>query len=140
MKNKIRKIEEGDSYVLEKTITEDMVNSFAKLSGDYNPVHMDEKYCRGHGINGRIVHGMLLLSFLSTFLGMHFPGEGTLWLSNHIDFISPAKIGDSIRIKGTVTDRNTSNVLGLDILEIKISISNQLNKVLARGKVKVCIK
>jgi 3-hydroxybutyryl-CoA dehydratase len=83
----IREFEEisiGDSYSLKKTITDQMVREFADFSGDYNPIHMDEDFCRGHGLETRIVHGMLILSFLSALIGMHLPGEGTVWMSQDI--------------------------------------------------------
>ncbi|MEL7567973.1 MAG: MaoC family dehydratase, partial [Dehalobacterium sp.] len=110
----------GDTFSLEKTISLEMVQNFADFSGDYNPVHMDDKYCQEHGLGSRVVHGMLLLSFLSTFIGMHLPGPGALWLSQSIDFISPVRIDDSIKITGKVTGQDHTNALGLNIIVIKI--------------------
>lgn len=130
----------GYSYTLEKNITAEMVQAFADLTGDYNPVHMDEQYCKEHGMENRIAHGMLTLSFLSTLIGMHLPGEGAVWLSQNIDFIQPVKIGDTIKICGKVTEVNSSNLLNMDIITMKISISNQSGKIVARGSVKVTVK
>lgn len=130
----------GDSYTLKKTITETMVRQFAEFSGDYNPVHMDENYCRNHGLQTRIVHGMLILSFLSTLIGMYLPGEGTVWMSQSIDFIAPAKIDDTVEIIGEVSGISDANALGLRIITLKIKIRNQLNALIAKGFVKVTKK
>ncbi|MCR4436844.1 MAG: MaoC family dehydratase [Clostridiales bacterium] len=133
-------IKPGDSYILYKQITEDMVRSFADFTGDYNPVHIDDSYCKEHGLDSRIVHGMLTISFLSTFIGMHLPGNGAVWLSQRIDFIAPVKIGDTIKIHGTVIKKDSGNVLGLNIVTIKFRIFNQLDKMVVRGTVKVSVK
>jgi 3-hydroxybutyryl-CoA dehydratase len=130
----------GDSYTLKKTITEAMVREFADFSGDYNPVHMDENYCRSHGLQSRIVHGMLILSFLSTLIGMYLPGEGTVWMSQSIDFITPAKIDDTVEIIGEVSSKSEANALRLKIIVLKIRIRNQLNHLIAKGFVKVTVK
>lgn len=130
----------GDTFSLEKTISSEMVQTFADFSGDYNPVHMDDNYCLEHGLGSRVVHGMLVLSFLSTFIGMHLPGPGALWLSQSMDFISPVRIDDRVKITGRVTDQVNKTSLGLNIIAIKIEITNQLGKKVARGTVKVSTK
>lgn len=133
-------IKPGDTRTLEKTITEEMVQAFADFSGDYNPVHMDESYCREHGLGSRIVHGMLLLSFLSTLIGMYLPGNGSVWLSQNIDFIFPVKIGDTIKISGRIIKKDNSNALSMEIIEMKIDVHNQQGNRVARGTVKVSVK
>lgn len=130
----------GDSYSLEKTITKEMVDAFADFTGDYNPVHMDDDYCKDHGLGSRIVHGMLVLSFLSTFIGMYLPGEGAVWLSQSIDFLFPVRIDDTIKITGKVIEKTDANALGLETIAMKIEIVNQYGKKTARGTVKVSIK
>jgi acyl dehydratase len=130
----------GNSYTLKKKITEQMVDEYAGLSGDFNPVHMDEEFCIRHGLNGRIVHGMLVLSFLSQLIGMHLPGEGTVWLSQAIDFMLPARIGDVLSIKGTVVKEEKNISLNINILEMKVTVKNQSEKTIMRGKIKVCVK
>lgn len=127
-------------YTFTVTITPDKVEKFAELSGDFNPVHMDEQFCLEHGLKGRVVHGMLILSFVSRLLGMHLPGHGTLWLSQNIEFVLPARIGDTLSIRGIVIGQERSISLNLTILEIKIEVRNQTGKKILRGKVKVCVK
>lgn len=133
-------ISKGDSYTFQREITPEMVETFAELSGDYNPIHMDNTYCIQHGLESRIVHGMLVLSLVSAMIGMHLPGEGTVWLSQSFDFISPARIGDVLIITGRVTEKDSSNLLGLDILTIKIVIRSQEKAIIVRGSIKVLIK
>jgi acyl dehydratase len=130
----------GDSGTLKKTITQELVSEFAALSGDYNPVHMDEGYCLSHGLPSRIAHGMLVLSFLSALIGMVLPGEGAVWLSQSIDFLSPVKIGDTIEITGEVSGKSETNALGLEIITLKVKIRNQLKHMVAKGFVKVTLK
>lgn len=134
------KIKIGDRYSLEKTISKEMIQTFADFTGDYNPVHMDEKYCLENGMESRIAHGMLILSFLSTLIGMYLPGQGSVWLSQSIGFISPVKLGDTVKITGSVIDKINTNALGLNIIVMKVEISNQSGNKIARGNVKVSIK
>lgn len=133
-------INTGDSYSFQQEITEKMIDSFAELSGDYNPVHMDKEYCLEHGIGSRLAHGMLVLSFVSTLIGMYLPGEGTVWMSQSFDFISPARIGDVLTITGRVLEKSSNNSLGLGVITMKISVTNQKNAIVVRGTVKVLIK
>lgn len=133
-------INTGDSYTFQREITEKMVESFAELSCDYNPVHMDNEYCLEHGIGSRIVHGMLVLSLVSTLIGMHLPGKGTVWLSQSFDFISPAGIGDVLTITGRVTEKNSNSSLGLGVITMKVGVTNQKEAIIVRGTVKVSIK
>ena len=133
-------INTGDSCSFQHEINEKMVESFAELSGDYNPVHMDNDYCLEHGIGSRIVHGMLVLSLVSELIGMRLPGSGTVWLSQSFDFISPARIGDVLTITGRVSEKNSNNSLGLGVITMKIIVTNQMNAIVVRGTVKVLIK
>jgi acyl dehydratase len=130
----------GDRRTLTKTVTETMVREYAELSGDFNPVHMDESYCRSHGLDARIVHGMLVLSFLSALIGVQLPGEGAVWMSQSIEFIMPVKIDDTIDIIGEVSGKSDGNALGLKIIALKIKIKNQLGQLVAKGSVKVSLK
>ena len=72
-------IEIGQKKEFQVRITESLVNDFAKLSGDYNPLHMDDEYSKSTKFHGRVVHGMLLASFLSRMGGMYLPGKHALY-------------------------------------------------------------
>lgn len=138
--SKYQNLNIGDSYSLKKEITPEMVRTFADFTGDYNPVHMDDTFCKVHGMESRIVHGMLILSFLSTVIGMHLPGEGSVWLSQNIDFVTPARIGDTVTITAEVIGKDNDNALKLNKVQMKITVTNQLGAKVARGTVKVLIK
>lgn len=81
----------------EKTVSEDDIASFAEVSGDYNPVHMDEAYASGTFFKSRIAHGMLTASFISTVLGTRLPSPGCIYLSQNLRFLAPVRIGDTVK-------------------------------------------
>ena len=91
-------LSEGDEGRWTHTIAAEEVDGFAALSGDDNPLHMDDAYARTIGFQGRVVHGMLLSAWLSRVLGTHFPGPGVLWLSQSIRFARAVYIGDSVEV------------------------------------------
>ena len=80
----------------EKTVSEGDINSFAEVSGDFNPVHMDEDYAAATFFKSRIAHGMLSASFISTVLGTKLPGHGCIYLSQTLRFLAPVHIGDTV--------------------------------------------
>lgn len=93
----IEDLELGMEASHEKTVSEDDINSFADVSGDYNPVHMDEAYAAGTFFKSRIAHGMLTASFISTVLGTRLPGPGCIYLSQNLRFLAPVRIGDTVK-------------------------------------------
>ena len=88
----------GDTATLKKTISEKDINQFARISGDYNPVHVNLDKARESIFGERIAHGMLIASYISTVLGMKMPGEGTIFLEQSCKFIKPVRIGDTIEV------------------------------------------
>jgi 3-hydroxybutyryl-CoA dehydratase len=91
-----------DAY--EHIVTEADVVQFADISGDHNPVHLDEAYARTTRFKGRIVHGMLTASFLSTAIASRLPGPGTIYLTQNLSFRAPVRIGDKVEARITVAD------------------------------------
>ncbi len=86
----------GQRASLSKTITEDDVNTFAELIGDFNPIHVDEEYARQSRFGRRIAHGVFTVGLISSVLGNELPGPGSIYLSQQIDFSAPVYIGDTI--------------------------------------------
>ena len=76
----------GDIEQLKHIIKEKDLDDFAKLTGDNNPIHMDESYASKSRFGERVVHGMLSASFISTIIGTKLPGKGALWISQTLDF------------------------------------------------------
>jgi len=78
------------------------IEGFAAVSGDRNPVHMDEAYAAGTPFKGRIAHGMLSAAYISAVLGMDLPGPGAIYLSQTLSFKRPVRIGDAVTARVTV--------------------------------------
>ncbi len=95
----------GDAAQFEIEITEKMVDDFAALSGDVNPLHMDQSYGSSTQFGGRIAHGFLGASFFSRLIGMHVPGKYALYLSQQVLFRMPIRIGMKVRIQGSVVQK-----------------------------------
>lgn len=86
----------GQSASLSKTVNEADVAGFAEITGDFNPVHVDEDYARGTIFKGRIAHGMLTAGVLSAVLGTELPGPGAIYMSQNMKFRAPVMLGDTI--------------------------------------------
>ena len=78
------------------------IEAFAVVSGDVNPVHMDEAYAKGTPFGGRIAHGMLGAAYISAVLGNKLPGPGAIYMSQQLRFRRPVRIGDPVIAKVTV--------------------------------------
>jgi 3-hydroxybutyryl-CoA dehydratase len=87
-----------------RTVTEADVVLFAGVSGDSNPVHMNELYAARTMFKGRIVHGMLSASFISTAIASRLPGPGSIYLSQNLKFRAPVRAGDTVEARVTITD------------------------------------
>ena len=86
----------GDKAILTKTFTEQDVVTFSEISGDKNPVHLDESFASQTRFGRRIVHGMLVAGVISAVLGTELPGPGSIYLSQTLKFRTPVYIGDRI--------------------------------------------
>ena len=100
----IHELKIGDSAQISKTITEVDIELFAKATGDFNPVHLDQAYAEKTMFRGRIAHGLLSVGLLSTVLGNILPGHGTIYLSQEVKFLAPVKIGDTITARVEVNE------------------------------------
>jgi len=96
----------GQSASYTRTITEADIQQFGAVSGDLNPLHFDEDYAKTTIFRGRIAHGMLSLSFLSTVLGTELPGAGSIFLGASVRFKAPVRIGDTVVASCTVREIN----------------------------------
>jgi len=92
----------GDSASLTKTFSDENVRSFAEISGDTNPVHLDDDFAAGTRFKRRLVHGMLTAGLISAVLGTKLPGPGSIYLSQSITFRAPVFINDTITATVTV--------------------------------------
>ncbi len=94
----------GQSAQFAKTVSETDIYLFAGITGDMNPAHVNEQYAGQTFFKTRIAHGMLTAGFISTVIGCHLPGPGTVYLSQNLKFLVPVRIGDTITAKAEVMD------------------------------------
>ncbi len=94
----------GEEATFSRIFSQEDVEIFSRLSGDTNPIHLDENYARETRFQGRILHGMLVASLISSVLGTKLPGPGTIYLSQQLSFRAPAKVGERLTAKVRVTD------------------------------------
>jgi len=132
----INSIEIGLNKKFNVTITESMLDNFAKLSGDYNPLHMDNDYAKTTKFEKRVVHGMLLSSFFSRLIGMHIPGKNALFLTQSLKFPAPGFIDDEVTVQGEVISKS----LAAKIITLKTQITNKSGENLVIGEAKVLVR
>ena len=107
---------EGAEFILDVELTEWMVADFVRLSGDSAPLHTDASFARSKGFEGTLVHGALLLSLVSRFVGVHFPGPESLWLRVDARFHAPAYAPDTFTIRGRIIQiSEAASSLAVDI-------------------------
>ena len=94
----------GMSQAYSKTVTDADITIFAGVSGDTNPVHLDDSFAQQTIFKSRIAHGMLSASFISTVLGTRLPGPGCIYLSQNMRFKAPVKVGDTVEARVTVKE------------------------------------
>ena len=97
----------GQSAERAHVVTEADIIAFAEVSGDANPLHMDETFAAATQFKGRIAHGMLSATYLSAVLGEILPGHGAVYLSQNLRFRRPVRIGDEVTARVIVTAIDT---------------------------------
>ena len=127
-------IGQQESFIIK--ITESMVEQFSNLSGDLNPLHMDNEFAESSSFNKRIVHGMLLASFFSQLIGMKLPGKNALYFSQTLNFRSPCYIDDEIEVIGEVTEKSDST----QIITVSTTIFNKSKTCLIDGIAKIIVR
>jgi 3-oxoacyl-[acyl-carrier protein] reductase len=120
----------GDRAELSHMISQDDVDAFARLTGDFNPLHVDDAFSRKTLFRRPVVHGMLSAAFISTMIGTVLPGRGALWTSQTLDFLAPAFVGDSITVIATVEKRSAAARL----LVLSTVVVNQHGHELVKGR------
>lgn len=103
----IEDLEEGMTASFAKTISESDVYTFAGITGDNNPVHINAEYAAQTMFKERIVHGMFSAGLISAVLGTKLPGPGAIYIDQNIKFKAPVKIGDTVTATATITEINT---------------------------------
>lgn len=123
----------GASASIVRTLTQDDILAFALVSGDVNPAHVDAEYANATRFHGTIAHGMWAGALISTLLGTHFPGPGTVYEAQMLRFHLPVRAGDTLTIQATVTARDDErHRLTLDCV-----VTNQAGAVVVSGEAMV---
>lgn len=125
----IHELKIGDSAQISKKITETDINDFARVTGDVNPVHLDQAYADKTIFKGRIAHGLLSVGIISTILGNILPGHGTIYLSQEVKFLAPVRIGDTITSKVEVMELIPEK----NRVKFKTTCTNQDGKLVVDG-------
>ena len=125
----------GDAATRSKTFTDEDIRAFAELTGDHNPVHLDDEYAAGTRFGRRIAHGMLVASLISATLANELPGRGTVYLSQSLRFVAPVLPGDTVTARVEVTKVREDK----PILTLETVCTNQRGERLIEGEAVVLL-
>lgn len=129
------KLNAGDSAEITKTIGEADIVAFAEVTGDHNPVHLDESFAQKTRFGRRIAHGMLTASLISAVLANKLPGQGSVYLGQTLQFVAPVFPGDEVTARVTVTAvRNDKPIVKLETICV-----NQRGETVIRGEATVLL-
>ncbi len=123
----------GQSGQLQRTLAADDIRAFAAVSGDTNPAHLDADYAAGTLFHGVIAHGMWGASLISALLGTRFPGPGTIYLEQNLQFTKPVHIGDTLTVTATVLSKDDAH----HRVELDCQVVNQKGAVVVHGNARV---
>ena len=125
----------GDTAEATKSITEADIERFASLTGDHNPIHLDEAFAKTTRFGGRIAHGMLTASLISSVLANKLPGRGSVYLGQTLQFVSPVFPGDEVTARVTVKGvREDKKIVKLETICV-----NQRSEIVIRGEATVLV-
>lgn len=127
--NELPRFKVGQSASLSKTIQQRDIERFAELSGDDNPIHLDEDYAKRTRFGGRIAHGMLVAGLISAVLGTKLPGPGGIYLSQELKFRRPVKPGDTLTANVTIIEWDEEK----SRMTLATEVSNQHDEVVITG-------
>ncbi len=125
----------GDKFSTTREVTDEVIRKFAEVSGDYNPIHLDEEFAKTTRFGKRIAHGMLSAAYISAALGNEFKGMKIVYLSQTLRFTAPVYIGDTVTAASTVTNiREDKGIVRLDTM-----CTNQKGETLVEGEAVIMI-
>ena len=129
-------IELGMQKSFKVDISKNMLDVFGRDTGDYNPLHMNEKYASSTSFKKRVCSGMFLSSFFSRLVGMYLPGKHALHMSQSLNFVNPCFIGETITVEGKVIDKSAAT----KIIKLETTITNESGKRIIDGKAQVIVR
>ena len=120
-------------YCAKIIITEELLKKFGDLSGDYNPLHVNETYAKKRGFKDRVAYGNILGLLVSQLVGMHLWSDDVMLISQKINFKKPVYPGDIIELTGKITLKSAA----VNIIELSLSFSSDAGDIVASGKCQV---
>lgn len=120
----------GQKVNIKKQITSEIVDAFAQFSGDYNPLHMEDDFARHTTYQRRVVHGMIIASYVSTLIGTQLPGAGALWNQQSFRWRVPVFIGDDLEISLTVQHKSQAT----NTITVEVKAINQHGVIVMDGE------
>ncbi|HWQ62037.1 MAG TPA: MaoC family dehydratase [Negativicutes bacterium] len=126
----------GDKASMTKTVSEHDVYTFAGVTGDFNPVHVNAEFAKTTMFKERIAHGMLSAGFISAVLGTSLPGMNTIYLGQELSFKAPVKIGDTV----TATVEAIEKIPEKNRIIFRTTVTNQDGVLVVDGKATVLKK
>ncbi len=120
----------GDTFTKSREVTDELIRRFAEISGDYNPIHLDEEFAKNTRFGKRIAHGMLSGAFISGVLGYEFAVRKVVYLGQTLKFVAPVFIGDTVKVTATVTNIREDK----PIVTIETLCENQNGETLVTGE------
>jgi 3-hydroxybutyryl-CoA dehydratase len=130
----LSRLSEGMKRSVTFTVTHEQMRAFAELSGDQNPLHVDDAFARERGYEGCVVYGALLVAKMSQLIGMRLPGRDSVWASLHFDFKRPLYVGREAEVEGTLV--NVHQATGM--VELGLVVRSD-GRVLGKGRAEVVI-
>lgn len=125
----------GQEVVEERVFCREDVMQFAELTGDCNPLHLNEVYAKNSRFGETIVHGVLVLGFISKIIGMRLPGEGSIYLEQKVRFVAPVYVGEKIFAKVKIAGINYER----NIYSLETDVYNQEGKCILEGSAKILL-
>ena len=130
------KLKIGDSASISQTATASLIEEYANASGDYNPVHFDDRYAKSLGFEGCIMHGLFCMGMISNLVGTVLPGQGTIFVNEEVRYLCPVYIGDEITATVRVLAMNSEKKR----VEVGFNCKNQSGFKVIEGKTSVVYK
>lgn len=130
----LAELAEGMTASVSFLVKQEEMDRFAELSGDFNPLHVNNDFACGKGFKGTVVYGALIIAKISRLIGMRLPGRDAVWASISLDFVRPLYVDQPAQVEGVITEVWEST----GMVELKLSVRSE-GKLLARGAAEVLL-
>jgi 3-hydroxybutyryl-CoA dehydratase len=126
----------GDAAALSLVADAETVNAYARLTGDLNPVHLDEDYAARSFFKKRVAHGLLAAGLIGAVMGTRLPGPGSIYLRQELDFKSPVFLGETITARVQVLEKFDRQ----EKIKLRTWVENQDGRVVLDGSAVVLFR